>query len=144
MRPTWGSEQPSADGVGRYNDFQNGSIYWTPATGAQSVQGAIKAKWAQDQWETGFLGYPLTDEQPSADGAGRYNNFQGGSLYWSPTTGAHSVQGAIRDSWAAQGWETGPLGYPTSDEYTVPGGRQSDFQGGSLFWDASTGSVSPR
>ncbi len=137
-------EQPSADGVGRYNDFQNGSIYWTPTVGAQSIQGAIKAKWAQDQWETGFLGYPLTDERTTPDGIGRYNHLQGGSLYWSPTTGAHSVQGAIRDTWAAQGWETGPLGYPTSDEYSVPGGRQSDFQGGSLFWDASTGLVSPR
>ncbi len=137
-------EQPSADGVGRYNDFQNGSIYWTPATGAQSVQGAIKAKWAQDQWETGFLGYPLTDERTTPDGLGRYNHLQGGSLYWTPTTGAHSVQGAIRDTWAAQGWETGPLGYPISDEYTVPGGRQSDFQHGSLFWDAGTGLVSPR
>jgi len=92
----------------------------------------------------GFLGYPLTNEQPSADGVGRYNNFQGGAIYWSPTTGAQSVQGAIRDTWAAQGWETGPLGYPISDEYAVPGGRHSDFQHGSLFWDATTGVVSPR
>jgi len=137
-------EQPTADGIGRYNDFQNGSIYWTPTTGAQSIQGAIKAKWAQDQWETGFLGYPLTDERTTPDGIGRYNDLQGGSLYWTPATGAHSVQGVIRDSWVAQGWERGPLGYPTSDEYTVPGGRQSDFQGGTLFWDAGTGLVSPR
>jgi len=137
-------EQPTADGIGRYNDFQNGSIYWTPTTGAQSIQGAIRDKWAQDQWETGFLGYPLTDERTTPDGIGRYNDLQGGSLYWTPATGAHSVQGAIRDSWVAQGWERGPLGYPTSDEYTVPGGRQSDFQGGTLFWDASTGLVSPR
>ncbi|MGZ4516872.1 MAG: hypothetical protein ACXVXN_02980, partial [Mycobacteriaceae bacterium] len=26
----------------------------------------------------------------------------------------------------------------------VPGGRQSDFQGGSLFWDATTGVVTRR
>ena len=137
-------ESPSADGTGRYNDFQDGSIYWTPTVGAHSIHGAIKAKWAQDQWETGFLGYPLTDELGTPDGIGRYNHLQGGSLYWTPATGAHSVQGAIRDSWATQGWETGPLGYPTSDEYSVPGGRQSDFQGGSLFWDANTGVVSQR
>ncbi len=137
-------ESPTADGVGRYNDFQDGSIYWSPATGAESIHGAIKTKWAQDQWETGFLGYPLTDEQTTPDGIGRYNHLQGGSIYWTPITGAHSVQGAIRDAWAAQGWERGSLGYPTSDEYAVPGGRQSDFQGGSLFWDATTGMVSHR
>jgi uncharacterized protein with LGFP repeats len=50
----------------------------------------------------------------------------------------------IRDSWATQRWERGPLGYPTSDEYSVPGGRQSNFQGGTLFWDANTGVVSQR
>ncbi len=137
-------ERPSADGVGRYNDFQNGSIYWSPTTGAQSVQGAIKTKWAVLGWEMGPQGYPVTDERPSADGVGRYNDFQGGAIYWSPATGAQSVQGAIRDTWAGQGWETGPLGYPVSDEYAVPGGRQCDFQHGSLFWDATTGVVSPR
>ena len=136
-------ETGTPDRVGRFNHFQYGSICWTPTTGAQSIQGAIKDKWAQDQWETGFLGYPLTDERTTPDGTGRYNHLQGGSRY-TPTAGAHSVQGAIRDSWAAQGWERGPLGYPTSDEYPVPGGRQSDFQGGTLFWDATTGVVAPR
>jgi GH25 family lysozyme M1 (1,4-beta-N-acetylmuramidase) len=137
-------EQPSADQVGRYNDFQDGSIYWSPTVGAHSIHGAIKAKWAQYEWETGFLGYPLTDELGTPDGVGRYNHLQGGSIYWTPTTNAHTVQGVIRDSWATQGWERGPLGYPTSDEYSVPGGRQSDFQGGTLFWDATTGVVSQR
>lgn len=134
-------EQATADRVGRYNDFQDGAVYWTPKTGAQSIHGAIKSKWAQYQWESGFLGYPLTDELGTPDGKGRYNHLQGGSVYWSPTTGAHSVNGAIKAAWAAQGWETGALGYPTSDEHPVAGGRQSDFQGGSLFWDASTGAI---
>ena len=137
-------EQPSADGIGRYNDFQDGSIYWSPSTGAQSIHGAIKAKWAQLQWEAGFLGYPVTDERGTPDGIGRYNHLQGGSVYWSPATGAHEVHGAIGDAWAVQGWETGTLGYPTSDEYPVPGGRRSDFSGGSLFWDATTGMVTSR
>jgi len=137
-------EQPTADRIGRYNDFQDGSIYWNPTTGVRSIHGAIKGKWAQYQWETGFLGYPLTDELTTPDGTGRFNHLQGGSIYWTPSTGAHSVQGAIKDFWAAQGWELGSLGYPTSDEQSVPGGSQSDFQGGSLFWDASTGVVSRR
>jgi len=76
----------------------------------------------------------VTDELSTPDGGGRYNEMQGGSIYWTPSTGAHS----------AQGWERGTLGYPTSDEHSVPGGRQSDFQGGSLFWNSSTGAVSSR
>jgi len=94
--------------------------------------------------ETGVLGYPVTDERTTPDGTGRYNHLQGGSIYWTASTGAHTVQGAIRDSWAAQGWETGSLRYPISDERAVAGGRQSDFEGGSLFWDAGTGTVTTR
>jgi len=137
-------ERQTPDRVGRYSDFEDGSIYWTPQTGAQSIHGAIMAKWAQYQWATGVLGYPVTDERTTPDGTGRYNHLQGGSIYWTPSTGAHTVQGAIRDSWAAQGWETGSLGYPISDERAVAGGRQSDFEGGSLFWDAGTGTVTTR
>jgi uncharacterized protein with LGFP repeats len=36
------------------------------------------------------------------------------------------------------GWESGALGYPVSDEYDVAGGRKSDFEHGSITWDAAT------
>ncbi|WP_345712531.1 N-acetylmuramoyl-L-alanine amidase, partial [Kineococcus glutinatus] len=124
---------------GAYSHFQGGSIYWSPRTGAHVVRGAIRDKWTSLGWERSFLGFPVTDEVVLPKGA--FTHFQGGSVYWSRTTGARVVRGAIRDAWAAQGWETGKLGYPTSDEYDVPGGRRSDFQGGSLTWDASTGRV---
>ncbi|WP_164860685.1 GH25 family lysozyme [Rhodococcus sp. X156] len=138
------NELGTPDGKGRYNHFQQGSIYWTATTGAQSIRGDIKQKWAALSWEAGVLGYPTTDELGTPDGRGRYNHLQGGSIYWTPTTGAHEVRGAIKQAWSAQGWERGALGYPTSGERAVPGGRQSDFQGGSLFWDAATGVVSTR
>lgn len=44
--------------------------------------------------EAGFLGYPLTDELLTPDLVGRFTQFQGGSVYWSPGTGA---RGARRD-----------------------------------------------
>jgi hypothetical protein len=134
-------ELGTPDGVGRFNHFAGGSVYWTPATGAHEVHGAIRAEWAAIGWERSAIGYPLTDELGTPDGVGRFNHFAGGSVYWTPATGAHEVHGAIRSVWAAQGWETGGLGYPTSDEYSVPGGRRSNFAHGSLTWSASTGQV---
>ena len=50
------------DGVGRYNHFEAGSIYWSPATGAHEVHGLIRSLWASQGWERGPLGYPLADE----------------------------------------------------------------------------------
>lgn len=131
-------ERVTPDRVGRYSVFERGSIYWTQQTGAQIVHGVIRDKWRDLGWEAGVLGYPLTDERTTPDRVGRYNVFQGGSIYWTPDTGAHEVRGRIRDAWKEEGWEVGPLGYPISGEYAVPGGRKSDFQGGSITWDQST------
>ena len=117
---------------------ENGSIYWTSATGAFEVHGAIRDKWAELGWEAGALGYPVSNETITPDGIGRFSVFQRGSIYWTAQTGAHEVRGAIRDKYAETGWESGALGYPVSDEYAVPGGRRSDFQRGIITWDSAT------
>jgi uncharacterized protein with LGFP repeats len=127
------NEIPLARG-GRYQGFQGGTIYWSPTTGAHPVAGAIAATWGQQGWENGFLGYPTTNEIPLARG-GRYQAFQGGTVYWSPTTGAHAITGIIRDTWGRQGWENGRLGYPTSDERNGGGARWQEFQGGTITVD---------
>src|SRR3954470_19281088 len=85
------SENTTPDGVGRYRHFQGGSIYWTPATGAHEVHGEIRNKWSSLGWERSSLGYPFTDELVLADGIGRYNHFQGGSIHWKPTSGAVEI-----------------------------------------------------
>lgn len=81
----------------------------------------------------------MTNELGTPDGVGRFNHFRGGSIYWTSGTGAREVRGAIRDRWSSMGWERSSLGYPVSDEYDVPGGRQNDFQRGRIRWDARTG-----
>ncbi|MCW2713143.1 MAG: SpoIID/LytB domain, partial [Frankiales bacterium] len=138
-------ELPAADGTGRYNHFQHGSIYWTPSTGAWSVRGAIHASWARLGYERSALGYPLTDELGLPSG-GRYNAFQNGSIYWTPSTGAREVRGAIAARWSALGSEASVLGYPTTDELPSPGGtgRYNDFQHGSIYWTPSAGAWSVR
>ncbi|HEU4349927.1 MAG TPA: polysaccharide deacetylase family protein [Actinoplanes sp.] len=132
-------EMLASDGVGRFNHFQAGSIYWSPASGAWEVHGGIRAKWMALGAEAGLLRYPVGDEARTADGVGRYSSFQGGSIYWSPASGAWEVHGAIRAKWAALGWEQGFLRYPVSDEVAVAGGRASQFQGGNVYWSAETG-----
>ncbi len=132
------AEAGTPDGIGRFSVFERGSIYWTPQRGAFEVHGQIRDEWSATGWEAGILGYPVSDETPTPDGIGRYNVFERGSIYWSPATGAHEVNGRIRDAWANDGWEAGALGYPISDEYAITGGHRSDFQHGAITWDAAT------
>lgn len=136
------NETPTPDRVGRYNAFANGgSIYWSPGTGANEVHGDIRNVWQAVGWEAGPLGYPITDETSTPGILGRYNAFQRGSVYWSPSTGAHEVYGDIRARWATVGYEGGPLGFPTSGEFSIPGGRMNTFEGGDITWSPAGGAT---
>ena len=136
-------ELPSGGGAkGRYNLFKPGSaiIYKDGATEAFETHGAIRSKFGELGWEAGFLGFPTTDETKTPDGKGRFNHFDGGSIYWKRTISAHEVHGLIRQYWSDHGWETNPeLGYPISDETpTYPGSphRFSDFENGVVYWSS--------
>lgn len=111
-------ELDNPDGHGKRQEFVGGTIYWSAASGAHPVWGAIGDKWGALGWEGGKLGYPVDDERTNPDGAGKRQQFQGGTVYWHPTrsNGAHPVWGRIGGLWAAYGWEGGAFGYPTSDE----------------------------
>ncbi|GAB3708671.1 family 16 glycosylhydrolase [Mariniluteicoccus flavus] len=131
--PTTGEVCGLRDG-GCVQQFQDGYIYWTPGTGGHAVWGAIARKYADVRWETSTLGYAIGGEFCGLRDGGCGQRFQGGYIYWSPATGAHPVWGAIGDLYAAQRWEQGSLGYPTSDELVTPTGWEQRFQGGVLTW----------
>jgi uncharacterized protein with LGFP repeats len=90
-------ETVTPDKIGRYNHFQGGAIYWTPQTGAHEIHGVILELWSSLGWERSSLGYPISDETGStdADGSGRFSTFQNGAIFWTPTSGAHEIQGVI-------------------------------------------------
>jgi uncharacterized protein with LGFP repeats len=134
-------ELPGARG-GRYNEFQNGFIYFHPNFGTHAVYGKIGEKWNQQGRENG-LGYPLTSEKTAANG-GRFNEFEGGKyIYWHPSTGAFLVYGDIAKKWNEMGRERGRLGYPISDEQAVgnAGQRVSYFQGGTIYWNSGSRNI---
>jgi hypothetical protein len=137
---------PGLPGV-RVTDFQNGAdLYWSAATGAHAVYGAIGMEYTATANETdccgrdvqALLGAPTSDEMdvPGVPGT-RMNTFQGGAIYWSPGTGAHVVYGGIGTQYNSLGGPTSSLGLPTSDEQGIPGGRVTYFQNGKIAWVAN-------
>ncbi|WP_433028040.1 galactose oxidase-like domain-containing protein [Actinomycetospora sp. CA-053990] len=84
-------ELGTPDGVGRFNLFQNGAIYWTPGTGAFEVRGAIHVLWAQLGSERSALGYPLSNEETTPDRHSQHTRFQGGDIWWDAHRGAYEV-----------------------------------------------------
>lgn len=78
--------------LGRYSRFANGTFYWSPATGAHVVYGAIADFYRRVGGPQGRLGFPTSDELdlPDAPGA-RYNTFEHGAIVWYPDTGASEL-----------------------------------------------------
>ena len=134
------NEQCGLAGGGCVQTFAGGVIAWTAGTGAHWVRNAIQATWAGVGQEAGRYGYPLTDEICGLVGGGCYQDFQGGAVYWSGPTGARGVTGAIRNTWAALGRETG-LGYPLGNETCglAGGGCSQGFERGAVYWSSSSG-----
>lgn len=113
--------------------FQAGKLYWTP-TGAHLVRGAIDSKWSSTGWENGSLGYPITDEFSNLRDGGASQVFQSGGVYWSWSTAAHMVRGAILADYERDNFEEGPDGYPTGDEYQRGADAYQGFQGVLKHW----------
>ncbi|MFC4376648.1 alpha/beta hydrolase-fold protein [Nocardia halotolerans] len=140
-----GGEHPLPDGRGRMQTFEGGSIYWTPQTGAQVLRGAFLEEWGKQGFEGGPAGYPVAAEArtPSRDGA--VQSFEHATMFYSPTTGAHRVEGFILDRYAQLGFENSPLGFPVSSEAPLKDlGRFSRFEGGAIYWSPLSGAWSVR
>jgi len=77
-RPT-SNEQPTVHG--RRSDFADGKgIFWSASTNAHELHGLIYQAYVEHGSDGGCLGLPVSDEE--ADGAGRVNHFQHGTITW--------------------------------------------------------------
>ena len=87
-----------------------------------------------------YLGAP-TSPEASGEGPARYATFEQGAIYWSPTSDAQPVTGAIYEAWASLGYERGALGLPTSGEIQEPQWIVQNFAHGTLNFDREKGTV---
>ena len=124
---------------GCYQNFQAGAISWTPSTGSWETYGDIRSRWAALAYEDGVLGYPVGGVTCGTANGGCYQNFQRGAITWTSQVGAWETYGGIRARWAADGYETGVLGYPTGAPTNGSGSVSQTFQGGVISWTATVG-----
>ena len=127
---------------GRMGMFVHGMAVALNGQKGVVTYGAIFERWRQ-LGGFGFLGAPTTSEEPGrGNQQGRVSRFQRGGIWWTPTTGAHEVYGAIHGFYEAHGGEKSSLGYPTTGELPHPqgdGARYNDFQGGFIVWSPQRG-----
>ncbi|MFG1791199.1 LGFP repeat-containing protein [Nocardia sp. NPDC049149] len=86
-------ETATPDGVGRFNRFERGVVYWTFPTDAHPVAGAILDQWSKAGYERSKYGYPTSDERGA--GSRREQDFQHGKITW-PNDAADEVSEEVR------------------------------------------------
>lgn len=140
LGPKSGDVYPA--GAGFAQNFASGKMYFTPDTGAHSMQGAILAKYeALGGPAESDLGFPTIDEGPGRAPGSRNSTFSASDnpvIFWTPETGARVVRGAINAAWDQLGGSTGVLGVPAEDA-TYDGAVVSQkFTAGELSYDSKT------
>jgi uncharacterized protein with LGFP repeats len=119
--------------------FQGGSLFWSADTGVRMLTGAVNAAYRLHGAERSALRYPTTEL--ACTGSACSQEFQGGTIAWTSTTGAQPVSGAIFDLWDEQGREAGALGFPTAPARCdlAGGGCAQTFQHGSAYSSPASG-----
>lgn len=136
-----GAEQSRAANGGWAQAFEGGVMYWRNGWGIH-MYGGIRDAYVAAGHSAGFLGWP-TSAQTCVTGGCR-QDFEGGSILWSPGAGSFVVNGGIHETYLANGAQTGRLGYPTGAQTPRSGngdGWVQGFQGGAVYWRAGTGYV---
>ena len=121
-------------------NFADGKIFWSAATGARGVWGDILGRYEALGGPGGPLRLPTSDELGTRE-RGAYNAMQGGRLMWQPGIGAWGVLGGMNEVYGRLRAEWGPLGFPVSDEgaSSVAGTVVQRFRGGATYWSAARG-----
>jgi hypothetical protein len=113
--------------------FTNGFIVKPATSGARTIRNDIRRAWGEEGYETGWLGYPVSQTICTLLNSGCFQKFQNGVfIYSAPFVGAHPVRAEVRAEWKRNGFVGGRLGYPTSGPSADGTTYTQTFQGGSI------------
>jgi uncharacterized protein with LGFP repeats len=132
-------------GDGLAQNFAGGTIFFSPATGANAVETDILTRYQAlgGPLDSG-LGFPISNE---ADGglkpASKVSAFSAEDkpvIFWTPRHGAHVVRGAVKAAWDKLLGATGKLGAPVAEQTIAKDVVTQDFTGGQIAWNKTTNS----
>lgn len=116
-----------------FQDFERGSIYWTPSLNkAYTLIGGMKSKWNALGKEWGTLGYPIGNE--IYNGSRVTQEFQNGTILYS-AAGTHAIRKELEYT------KFSYLGDPKNDTICgiKNGGCFQSFAKGDIYWSTASG-----
>jgi LGFP repeat len=113
--------------------FAHGGIF-RGEHGAHALWGPIWKRWLAVDLYRGPLGFPTTDVTTVEHDKGHYAHFTNGSIYQQRGHAPRDLYGAVAAKYRELGYETSPLGFPTTNQAAVAdGGEFAHFEHGSIY-----------
>ena len=102
-------------------EFKYGYIVGNPKKGFYVSKGDIRKVWAEHKFESGELGFPISNILSNPSTGIEWQQFENGYIVGNSSKGYYLSMGEIRKVWAKQTFELGSLGFPQSDIITEEG-----------------------
>ena len=119
----------------KWQSYQGGFLIQAPNVNqAWESKGAIRQYWENTGYEGGHLGFPTGPEVFGSNNSW-WQAYQNGFIIGSGATGfKESIPGAIRNRWEGLGFQSGAMGFPTSNVVTGGNGAKwQSYQGGYII-----------
>jgi uncharacterized protein with LGFP repeats len=140
---------------GFWREFERGGIHWSASSGPQATIGPIALHHDDAGGSRLQLGFPVAPQNEVQgyfpETTGRYQRFEGATVYSSDTHGVHDTWGPIGELYEREHGPAGRLGFPVSAEAKAgPSVRDTGkrttglcqrFEGGTVYFSDKTGTV---
>ncbi|MBR0480279.1 hypothetical protein IJJ46_00415 [Candidatus Saccharibacteria bacterium] len=136
--PTSNYEQNNNTGI-RWQYYSGGAIVGNDKKGYFESRGKIREVWRNLNFEMGYLGFPTSNIETNTKTGIYWQYFEGGAIVGSDKYGYYESSGKIRETWAAQSFEMGKLGFPLGNIYNSGTNQKAQkYQGGIIYLDTKT------
>ena len=138
--PTSDIKKNTSTGI-EWQDYEGGVIVGNDSRGWFVSTGRSRTVWAKYGYEGGILGFPTSEIQENTATGIKWQNYTGGVIVGNDEKGWFLSVGQSRDVWSRNGFESGVLGFPTSDFYesSSSGMRWQNYEGGVIVGNDSRG-----
>ena len=121
--------------------FANGAIVGSDTKGWFISMGKSRRVWQDHNFEFGDLGWPTSDILTNTQTGISFQYYENGAIVGNDTKGWFVSMGKSREVWQRNGFESGVLGFPTSDfqENKWTGIKWQDYEGGKIVGNDEKG-----
>ena len=122
-----------------WQNYSGGVIVGNDKYGYWESRGKIRSRWQSLGFEGGALGFPTSNIQSNSKTGIYWQNYSGGVIVGNDKYGYYESRGKLREYWKRNGFESGKMGFPTSNIMTSGKTIYQKYSRGTLYYNTANG-----